>query len=112
MRDVRMIERRERLRFALNRARRSVSAANASGRTLIATSRLSFVSRRAIHLAHPAFADRRDDFIDAEAGAGSERQSAGLYGGSIAAASQVPLSIYQGRRDYALGDRSKSRSGQ
>ena len=45
VRDIRMVQRRERLRFALNRARRSGSLANASGRTLIATSRSNFVSR-------------------------------------------------------------------
>ena len=60
---------------AVNRARRSGSLANASGRTLIATSRSSFVSRRAIHLPHAAFADLRGDFVDAEAGAGSEGQT-------------------------------------
>ena len=43
--DVRMIQRREDLRFALNRASRSASVANESGRTLMATSRFSFVSR-------------------------------------------------------------------
>ena len=37
---------------------------------------------RAKDLAHAAFADRRSDLVDAEAGAGSEGQSAGLYGWS------------------------------
>jgi hypothetical protein len=35
---------------------------------------------RAKHLPHPAFAERRGDFVDAEAGAGSQGQVAGLYG--------------------------------
>jgi len=39
----------------------------------MATCRLSLVSV-AIHLAHPALADLRDDFVDAEAGAGGEGQ--------------------------------------
>ena len=33
---------------------------------------------RPIDLAHAAFADRRGDFVDAEAGAGSEAQVAGV----------------------------------
>ena len=43
--DVRMIERRERLGFALKARHRSGSCANVSGRILIATSRSSRVSR-------------------------------------------------------------------
>ena len=37
--------------------------------------RFSFVSRRAIHLAHPAFADLGGDFVHAEAGTGDEGQT-------------------------------------
>ena len=44
-RDVRVIQRGQHLRFALEPRQALGSAANASGRTLIATSRLSFVSR-------------------------------------------------------------------
>ena len=72
--DVRMIQRRERLRFALE-ARQAIGIVRERiGQNLdrdLATERRV---RRAIDLAHPAFADRRDDFVDAEAGAGSERQ--------------------------------------
>jgi hypothetical protein len=53
-------------------ARRSGSDATDVSRTLIATSRQSFVSR-AIHLAHAARAKRRRDFICAEASASNER---------------------------------------
>jgi hypothetical protein len=42
--DVRMVQRRENRRLPRNRARRSPVVANSSGRTLIATSRPSFVS--------------------------------------------------------------------
>ena len=44
---------------------------------MIATWRFSFVSVRAKHLPHSAFAKFRDDFVDAEAGAGCEGQTAG-----------------------------------
>ena len=45
LRDVRMVQRGERLASRSNRASRSGSRANASGRILIATSRSSLVSR-------------------------------------------------------------------
>ena len=45
------------------RASRSASAATDSGRTLIATSRFRFVSRRAIDLAHAPRAEWRDDLV-------------------------------------------------
>ena len=73
--DVRMIQRRERLRLALEprqafgvggeRVRQDLD------RDLAAERRV----RRPIHLAHPAFADRRGDFVGAEPGAGSHRQT-------------------------------------
>ena len=64
-----MIERREDLRFA-REARQAIRiGANASGSTLIATSRLSLRVARAIDLAHAARADRPSDFVGAEAGA-------------------------------------------
>ena len=63
VRDVRMIERREHLRLALKRASRSGSAANGSGRTLIATSRFSFVSRARYTSPIPPSPMRRGDFV-------------------------------------------------
>ena len=76
-RDVRMIQRGEHLRFALEAGQAlGIAARRASGRTLIATSRFSFVSVRAIHLAHAARADGRQDFIGAESRAGSKRHVA------------------------------------
>ena len=57
-----------------NRASRSASCANASGRILIATSRSSFVSRARIHLPHAAYADAGDNFVDTETCTGSKRQ--------------------------------------
>ena len=58
----------------VNRASRSGSLANESGRTFSATSRFSFVSRARYTCAHAAFANLGGDFVDAEAGAGSEGQ--------------------------------------
>ena len=42
-------------------------AANASGSTFIATSRLQLRVARPIHLAHPAGAQRAGDVVDADA---------------------------------------------
>ena len=39
---------------------------------------------RSIHLAHPAFANLRDDFVDAETGAGGEGQTLVDYTGGTA----------------------------
>jgi hypothetical protein len=63
----------------VNRASRSASRANESGRTFSATSRFSLVSRPH-NLAHSAFADQRGDLVDAETRAGSEGHGARLYG--------------------------------
>ena len=56
------------------------SVATASGRTLMATSRSSFVSRRAIDLAHAARADLGRRFRTGRGGCRGERQTWGLYG--------------------------------
>jgi hypothetical protein len=64
-RDVGMVERRQHLGFALKRARRSASAENDEGRTLIATWRFSFVSTG------------RADFIGAEPSTGGEGHEVG-----------------------------------
>ena len=74
---LRMIQRREDFGFALKpREPIGIVARTTRGSTLIATWRFSFVSVRAIHLAHAALADLARDFVDAEAGAGSEGQGA------------------------------------
>ena len=79
-RDVGMIQRRERLRLALE-PRQAVGVRRERvrqdlDRDLAAERRV----RRPIHLPHAAFADRRGDFVDAEPGAWSEGQRCGLYG--------------------------------
>ena len=75
VRDVRMIQRRERLRFAREPRERSASLANRSGRTLIATSRFEFRVARAIDLAHAAGPEGREDFVGAEASAEAQGQT-------------------------------------
>ena len=77
-RDVRMIQRRERLRLALEprhafgvggeRVRQDLD------RDLAAERRV----RRPVDLPHAALTDQRGDFVDAEAGAGSESQTVEL----------------------------------
>ena len=65
----------------VNRASRSASLANESGRTLSATSRLQLRIAGPIHLPHAPFTNVGDDFVDTEARAGGESQSfRGLYG--------------------------------
>ena len=66
--DVRMVQRRERLRFALEAREPIGVGANASGRTLRATSRSSS-GRAPIDLAHAAGPKADDDLVRAEAGA-------------------------------------------
>ena len=58
-----------------NRASRSGSCANASGRILMRDVAIELGVARAIDLAHAAFADLGGDFVDAEAGAGGEGQA-------------------------------------
>ena len=70
--DVRMVERSQHLRFALKRARRSGSAAKASGRIFSATSRLSFRSRARYTSPMPPAPSVRGDLVRAETGAGDE----------------------------------------
>ena len=72
-----MIQRRQDLGLTL-KARQSVGISGERGRQNL-DGDLTFQSRvgRAIHLAHAAFADRRGDFVDAEAGTGSQRQEDG-----------------------------------
>jgi hypothetical protein len=64
----------------VKRARRSASCANASGRILIGVA-IQLRIAGAVHLADAAFADRRSDFVDAEARAGCQGQSLGNYMG-------------------------------
>jgi hypothetical protein len=47
----------------------------------MATSRFSFVSRARLHLAHPARAERRDDFVGAELRAGCQRHVIAVQAG-------------------------------
>ena len=72
--DVRMIQRREHFRFAL-KAREPIGIGRERGRQDLDRD-LTFQPRvgRPIHLPHPAFADLRGDFVDAEARAGGEGQ--------------------------------------
>ncbi len=72
VRDVRMIQRGEGLRFALE-AREPVGVARERlGQDLDRDVAIELRVARPIDLAHAAFADLRGDFVDAETGAGSE----------------------------------------
>ena len=75
-RDVRMIQRREDLRFALE-AREAIGIVRERVRQdLDRDVAIQLRVARAIDLAHAACADRGDDFVDAEARAGGEGQVA------------------------------------
>ena len=69
--DVRMVQRRERLRFALEPREAIGIAGERVRQDLDRDVAIQLRVARAVDLAHAAFADRRDDFVDAEAGAGS-----------------------------------------
>ena len=80
-RDIRVIQRGEDFRLALEPGQPLGVTGNRLGSTLMATARFRLVSRRAVHFAHPAHANLGGDFIRAEARAGGESQSfRGLYG--------------------------------
>jgi hypothetical protein len=77
-RDVGVIERRERLRLALE-SRHALRVVGERvrqdlDRHLAAQDGVGC----SIHLAHAAFTDQRGDFVDAETGAGSESQTVEL----------------------------------
>jgi len=81
VRDVRVVECGQDVRFATETCQ-PIGITTTLGRsTLIATSRCSFVSHRAIDLAHAAGAEERDDFVGTEMGAGRERQSGWIIRG-------------------------------
>ena len=82
----------------VNRARRSGSFAKESGRTLSATSRFELRVARAIDLSHAPFADRRGDFVDAETGAGGERQICRDYTRRTAVLTEIVLMPRSARR--------------
>ena len=77
--DVRMIQRGEQLRFALKRASRSGSLRERVGQNLERDVALQSRVAGAIHLAHAARAERRNDFVRAESSAGIERHSQADY---------------------------------
>jgi hypothetical protein len=75
-----MVQGRESLRFPLESGHpfrlRGERIGQALDRDLAAKRGI----RRSVHLAHAAFAKGGDDFVDADSGAGSQRQAAELYG--------------------------------
>ena len=84
VRDVRVIEGRERLRFAREPREPVGVTGERVGQYLERDIAIELRIARAVDLAHPAGADAGDDFVDAEARAGSERQTAGSIAVSVA----------------------------
>ena len=74
VRDVRMVQRRERLRFAREPRQPFGISGERVRQDLERDVAIQLRVARAIHLAHAARADERNDFVDAEAGAGCEGQ--------------------------------------
>ena len=72
VRDVRMIQPGERLRFALESAQAFGIVGDCLEEYLIGDVTMQPRVVRPIHLAHPAFADLGDDFVNAETRAGCE----------------------------------------
>ncbi len=77
VRDVRVIDGRQRLRFAREPREPVGIAGERVGQDLQRDVAIELRIARTEHLAHPACADAGDDFVDAEARAGSEGQTAG-----------------------------------
>ena len=75
MRDVRMVQRRERLGFAREPGEPIGIVRERVGQDFERDVAIELRVASPIDLSHPAFADRRSDFVDAEAGAGSEGQT-------------------------------------
>ena len=77
VRDVRVIDGRQRLRFACEPREPLGVAGERVGQDLQRDIAIELRIARTEYLAHPARADAGDDFVDAEARTGSERQTAG-----------------------------------
>ena len=90
----------------MNRASRSGIAGERVGQDLQRDVAIELRVAGPIHLPHAAFADLRGDFVDAEAGAGSEGQTCGLYGRGGSADG-----ITLGRRSVRLADACGGTSG-
>ena len=90
--DVRMIQRGEDFGFALKTRQPIVVSRERWRQDLDRDLTLQLGVGRPIHLPHPAFADLGGDFVDAEAGAGSEGQwlRRGLYGRDGSADEMTP----------------------
>ena len=84
VRDVRVIECRQRLRFACEPREPVGVAGERIGQYLQRDIAIELRIARTEYLAHPADADAGDDLVDAEARAGSESQTAGSIAVSVA----------------------------
>ena len=78
--DVGMVERGERLRFALEAHQPIGIGPQTLGQDLQRDVAIELGIARAIHLAHAAFADERRDFVHTKACTGWDGQVCGLYG--------------------------------
>ena len=76
-----MVQRREHFRFALKPREPIVVSGERGRQDLDRDLAFQLRVRRAKHLPHPAFADLRGDFVDAEAGAGCNEQCLRDYRG-------------------------------
>ena len=77
--DVGMVQRRKRLRFALEPRQTLRVRGERIGQDLDRDLAAETGIGGAVDRAHAAFADRRNDFVDAESGAGTESQIAVNY---------------------------------
>ena len=72
--DIRMVQRSEHFRFALKASEAIVIRRQGGRQNLDGDLTFQPGVGGPIHLPHPAFANLRDDFVDAEARAGGEGQ--------------------------------------
>ena len=88
--DVRMIQRGQGLRFTLEARQAVCSVRERLGQDLDRDVAIQLCIARAKDMAHTPFADLGGDFIDAEARAGGECQTSGLYGRRVSRTRRVP----------------------
>ena len=101
-RDVRMIERRERFRFAFEPRQAARVGGKRTWENLDGDLAAQRRVRRSVHLPHPAFTDQRDDLVGAEAGTLSEDHGWRNYTGAGDAPTGL-LVIEAGLQLWVLG---------
>ena len=103
---VRMVQRRERLRFACEPGESVGVASKCVWQDFERDVTIQFRIASAVDLPHPALADMRNDFVDAEPGAGCEGQVLRIIWGQGRHLARLSFSI--ARRSSPCGSSARS----